>query len=476
MQLHRTLISLSLTGGLALASSLAVYQDSTLYTFSPKDTFIGFASNVNAKCKGRTTALEPRVDCPEDARLCKERASLNATAQKLKATQVNISVLNTFISLPQPTSLDADNWIEAAQRIGEEQARLSTEETLLKKEYLLQSQAFNKQAPSREALYLKKECADDLELTLPYGQISFSTYYEADIGKGESIEVTQYLSVTNRSGIDMEAEDAMFYYRQAHRYISPVHFSPWIVSKYVPRPTKRYMKKSTPRTMMMQEDAMELSGAVAAVNAPAPVAKYLSAREYQIENLSLPSTGEPVNVEVTSWKVPLKCELRAYPYRMNTAFTVCSFKPKTQIERNSWKIRKGERIVNDRAVGEYNEGTYRLYTEADLDMKIVRKPLVKRERTTGIFGNTVRKKDGYTLTLTNKSDKTKEMIVTERIPTSATEEIKVKLLSVKSEKKVDYTVSKNGKIEMSISLKAHETKKIEVLFEISYDKELKIDY
>jgi len=109
-------------------------------------------------------------------------------------------------------------------------------------------------------------------------------------------------------------------------------------------------------------------------------------------------------------------------------------------------------------------------------MKIVRKPLVKRERTTGIFGNTVRKKDGYTLTLTNKSDKTKEMIVTERIPTSATEEIKVKLLSVKSEKKVDYTVSKNGKIEMSISQKAHETKKIEVLFEISYDKELKIDY
>ncbi|KYJ86010.1 DUF4139 domain-containing protein [Sulfurovum riftiae] len=475
MQLHRTLISLSLTGGLALASSLAVYQDSSLYTFSPKDTFIGFASNVNAKCKGRVTALEPKVDCPEDARLCKELSALKGTAQKLKATQANISVLNTFISLPQPTSLDADNWIEAAQRIGSEQARLSTEESLLKKEYLLQTQAFKKQAPSQQALYLQKVCSDDLLLELPYGQISFSTYYEAEVSK-EEIEVTQYLSVTNRSGIDMEAEDAMFYYRQAHRYISPVHFSPWIVSKYVPRPTKRYMKKSAPRTMMMEEDAMELSGAVAAVNAPAPVAKYLSAREYQIENLLLPSTGEPVNVKVTSWKVPLKCELRAYPYRMNTAFTVCSFKPKTQIERNSWKIREGGRIVNDRAVGEYDEGTYRLYTEADPDMKIVRKPLVKRERTTGIFGSTVRKKDGYTLTLTNKSDKTKEMIVTERIPTSATEEIKVKLLSVKSEKKVDYKVSKEGKIEMHISLKAHEVKKIEVLFEISYDKELKINY
>jgi len=474
MRLHRTFISFSLTSGLALASSLAVYQDTTLYTLSSKDTFIGFASNITAKCKGRVAALEPMVDCPEDVRLCKELSTLKSTAQKLKATQANISVLNTFISLPQPTSLDAGNWIEAAQRIGTEQARLSTQETLLKKEYLLQVQTFKKQAPSQQVLYLKKECTDDLELTLPYGQVAFSTYYEAEIGKGEAIEVTQYLSVTNRSGIDMEAEDAMFYYRQAYRYIPPVHFSPWIVSKYIPRPQRNYITKSAPRSMKMGEAAMvDLS---VASDAPAPVAQYLSAREYKVEHLSLPSTGEPVNVEVVSWKVPLKCELRAYPYRNNTAFTVCSFKPKTQIERNSWKVRRNDRIINDRAVGEYDEGIYRLYTEMDPDMKIERKPLVKRERTTGIFGSTVRKRDGYTLTLTNKSDKTKEMIVTERIPTSTTEEIKVKLLSVKSERKVDHKVSKEGKIEMHILLKAHETKKIEVLFEISYDKELKINY
>ncbi len=474
MRLYRILIPITVSGGLALASSLAVYQDSTVYNYTPQSTFIGFAGNATAKCKGRAAALEPKIGCPEDSRLCRKLSALNATARKLKATQANISVLDTFISLPQPTSLDADNWIEAAQRIGAEQARLSSEETLLKKEYLLQSEAFKKQAPSQEALYLKKECADDLELTLPYGQISFSTYYEADIGKGEAIEVTQYLSVTNRSGIDMEAEDAMFYYRQAYRYISPVHFSPWIVSKYIPTPQRNYMTKSAPRSMRMEESAVvDLS---VAADAPAPVAKYISAREYKIENLSLPSTGEPVNVEVISWKVPLKCELRTYPYRNNTAFTVCSFKPKTQIERNSWKIRRNDRIINDRAVGEYDKGVYRLYTEADPDVKIERKPLVKRERTTGIFGSTVRKKDGYTLILTNKSDKTKEMVVTERIPTSSTEEIKVKLLSVKSEKKVDYKVSKEGKIEMHISLKAYEMKKIEVLFEISYDKELKINY
>ena len=468
MRFHRTLILLSLTGGAALASSLAVYQDSTFYTFSPKDTFIGFAGNVTAKCKGRKSALESKVVCPEETRLCKALSILKSTAKKLKATQADISVLNTFISLPQPTSLDAEQWIKAARKIGTEQARLSEKETVLKKEYRLQSQAFKKQAPTQEALYLKKECSAGLELALPYGQISFSTYYEGDIVNSKEIEVTQYLSVTNRSGIDIEAENAMFYYRQAHRYISPVHFSPWIVSKYIPRPKKNNMKT---RVLGTERAAMDMMTA-----APVPVADYLSAREYQIENLSLPSTGEPVNVKVISWKAALKCELRAYPYRNRTAFTVCSFKPKTQIEHNSWKVSKDGTLVNDRAVGEYEDGIYRLYTEVDPDVKIERKALVKRERMTGIFGSTVRKRDGYTLVLTNKSDKSKEMVVTERMPTSETEEIKVKLLSVKSKKKVDYSVSKEGKIEMHIALKSHETKKIEILFEISYDKGLKIRY
>ena len=472
MHLYKTLITLSLTATMALASSLAVYRDSTVYDYMPQSTFIGFTKNVKAKCKGSKTALLSRINCPGEERLCKELKSMKKTAQELKAVQLNISVLNTFISLPQPTSIDAQNWIEAAKRVSEEQAKLSTDETHLKGELQLQTQAFRRQAPVQNALYLSKECKGELTLELPYGQVVFSTYYEAQIEGDKEIEVTQYLSVTNRSGIDIETEDAMFYYRAAHRMISPVHFSPWIVSKYVPHPKRMYAKKAT--GTMMQNDVM--LAAVAEVDAALPVVQYLAAREYQIKNLSLPSTGEPVNVQVTSWNVPLKCVLRAYPYRMSTAFHVCSFKPKTQIERNSWKIKEGDTIINDRAMGEYDEERYRLYTEADLDVKIVRKPLVKKERTTGIFGSTVQKKDGYTLTLINKSDKKKMLIVTERIPTSTTKEINVKLLDIKSKKKVDYKVLKDGKIEMNVSLAPHETRNIEVLFEISYDKDLKINY
>ena len=35
---------------------------------------------------------------------------------------------------------------------------------------------------------------------------------------------------------------------------------------------------------------------------------------------------------------------------------------------------------------------------------------------------------------------------------------------------------KDGQIEMKISLAGNETKKIEVLFEISYDKDIKVNY
>jgi hypothetical protein len=117
-----------------------------------------------------------------------------------------------------------------------------------------------------------------------------------------------------------------------------------------------------------------------------------------------------------------------------------------------------------------------LYTQIEEDIKIVRTPIVKKERETGIFGGTARKKDGFILVLTNKSNKVKKLTLTERIPTSTTSEITAKLLSINSAKKIDYKMLKEGKIEMDIMLNANEIKKIEVLFEISYDKDLKVNY
>jgi hypothetical protein len=477
MTLSKSLISLLLGTGMLHASSLAVYQDKTFYTYKAEQNFIGFAQNIQVKCKGNTLPIGEMSLCPPEDRLCKLLTNVEHLEQKEAAVQANIKVLEQLVSLPQPSTFDAVAWINAASLTGEEEARLSALSTKLKKEINIEQNNFRKQAPRRIALQTLKPCQSDLEVTIAYG-IHFSTLYEANISEDKEIEVTQYLSIVNRSGIDIQADDANFYYRSSNQYINPIHFNPWIVSKYVPKPKRMYkksMRKNAPADMtMMAEESMMLEGA--AVVPSAPIASYEDAREYKIQNLMLPSSGVPLDVKLLTWKAPLSCDIRAYPYVNTRAFHVCSFAPKFQIDSNRWKIKSSNVVLNENAVGEYRDGRYNLYTKVEDDIQIQRMPIVQKERETGIFGGTARKKDGFTLTVTNKSDKAKTLTLVDRIPTSTTEEIKSKLLSVKSEKNVDYILRKNGKIEMNVALAAHESKKIEILFEISYDKDLKVNY
>jgi len=474
MQLSTTLGLLLLGSSMAYSSSLSVYQDQTIYNYSPKSSFIGLTKGVKAKCDGNSMNLHAIPSCPGDKRLCKDLISLRETEQKLNSIKANSKVLEQLISLPQPTSFDADSWVKSAKTVGEEQAKLFEETKKSKEELAFKQRAFQKQAPSKSPLVSSEICSNEMELTLPYGYISFSTSYEANIENEKKVKVTQYISLINRSGIDIEADTAMFYYRSANQYVRPVHFNPWIVGKYEPRPKRKFAKRSMVQKMEIGSMAMEDEVMIAA--SPAPVASYVDAREYKIENLTLPSTGLPVNVQVTSWNTPLNCEIKAYPYTNARAFKVCSFEPKQQIDNNSWKVKSGKVTINEKAVGEYREGKYNLYTKVEEDIKIIRKTIVKKERETGIFGGTARKKDGFVLTLTNKSDKNKTITLVDRIPASTTDEIKVKLLKISSDKKVNYKMLKDGKIEMKLALAANETKKIEVMFEISYDKDLKISY
>ncbi len=476
MQLSTTLKLLFLSGTFSYASTLSVYQDQTIYNYLAKSSFIGFTKEVKAKCNGSTMKLHVISSCPGDKRLCKDLNDLKKTEQKLNTVKANSKVLEQLISLPQPTSFDANEWIKTAKAVGEEQAKLFDETNKAAKEFKLKQLAFQKQAPSKNTLVSNEICTNNMEVTIPSGNVSFSTSYEADIVNEKEVKVTQYLAITNRSGIDIKADTAMFYYRLANQYVRPVHFNPWLVSKYEPRHVKklsrRMAKKSSSKNMMYDEAVMGVSMAAA----PAPAASYVDAREYQINNLDLPSTGLPVDVQVTSWTSPLICEIKAYPYFNTRAFSVCSFEPKQQIDSNKWKVKSGNVTLNENAVGQYHDGKYNLYTKIEEDIKIIRKPIVKKERETGIFGGTARKKDGFILTLTNKSDKSKTVTLVDRIPASTTDEIQVKLLEVRADKKITYKMLKDGKIEMKLTLDAKQSNKIEVMFEISYDKDLKISY
>ncbi|UFH60340.1 DUF4139 domain-containing protein [Sulfurovum mangrovi] len=464
-------LSLLLITTLSHASSLQVYQDTARYTYSPKSPYLGMAEGVSATCQGQPLALEQNAACESDERLCHAFTLLQSGQEKLDGIKNNISLLDKIISLYRPTTLDARVTIDAAREIGSERAKLVAEHEREKIRFALQKEAFVKQTKATLPLYYAQGCEVPTELKFPYGSITFHTFYEADLSGGERVNVTQYLAVTNRSGVDISADEATFYARRAQRTVRPVHFHPWIISEYQP-PLPRTQSLSKKSVRMMDGAGMEMMAEVS----PAPIAEYVDAREYKARDLDLPSTGEAVNVKVQSWSAEMKCGLHLSPYANLSVYEACSFSPKTQIESHTWKIKEGEALITDRAFGEYREKSYHLYTKIDEDIKVTRRAIVRKEKDTGFFGNTVRKKDGYILTLTNKSDKDKSLTITERIPTSTTEEIEVKLLKISSDKKVDYRLLKEGKVEMRVVLAPGEEKTIEVLFEVAYDKERKVRY
>ena len=453
---------------LAEASTLSVYQDKSLYRYHPNNAFIGLTSGISAKCEGEAVPLSLMTACPEDERLCRDLfLKAEALQTQLRENSFNTKLLDTLVTLPKPGTMDAKATITAARAIAKEQARLAEEKSRLARKNKRLKARFAKETRASLPLGFAKPCSKNAELNIPYGYITFQTAYEATLLSDKQIEIAQKLSIVNHSGIDIEADTAHFHYRSATQYVRPVHFHPWIVQERL-----QLRRKSMSKRMLAESMAMH--NTVGGDVAPAPMqAHYDESREYTIKDLKLPSTGEPVTVPVMTWKAPVECRSELYAYRSTNAFEVCSFTPKFQIERNSWKVKNAKGIINDKAVGEYDKGVYRLYIKNDEDIAVIRKPVVDKEKESGIFGGTIRKKDGFTLEITNKSDKAKTIKVIERIPVPNTDKIAVKLLSVTGN---TYKELKDGKLEMSVSLAPHTHKQIEVLFEISYDKDLKIVY
>ncbi|MFT7824770.1 MAG: DUF4139 domain-containing protein, partial [Sulfurimonas sp.] len=454
-QLVNTMALLWLGTGLGNAASLQVYQNSAVYTYAPETRYLGMVEHATATCRGEPLSLVRKTECDSSDRLCRAYYELLETKQKLNALDKNIKLLDQIVSLHQPASFVPEASIEAAAMLAKESARVDLLHQKTQKELQLQTEAYRKQTRAKHPLYYTRLCDEPVTLALDHGKISFQSLYEADLSQKGEIKVTQSLAVTNRSGLDIRAKDAVFYNRPAQKYLRPIHFTPWIVSEYKPPAvTGKYAKARSEAVMMEADTGMAVPAA--------GTASYIDAREYRAADLTLPSTGVPVNVDVISWKAPLTCGIRVYPYRNTAAYETCTFTPKTQIENNRWKIKEGKKIINNRAAGEYRDQQYHLYTKVDEDIRVTRKPIVKKEKDTGFFGDTVRKKDGYTLTVTNKSDKNKSLAVTERMPASTTEKIEVKFLHIRSSGKIEYKLLKDGKIEMSIHLAPGEEKKIEV--------------
>ena len=474
---RKSLIVLSLTSLLwvgAAASSLDIYQDGAKYRTIPADRYLGFGKGVTAVCEGQDLALTRLGACSQKERLCKLQYEVQAAGSAVKAVQDTSETLERLLSLAKPTEIDAAKWIAAAAKIGTYKSELSAKEAKLSGDLQAKQRAFVRQAPSLQPLFLQKKCAGELELTIPAGMIGARLLYEADTSDPAAITIRQYIALSNHSGIDIVAKEAHLYARSYRTYLKPQVFSPWIAQR---EPERRYAKSRAVKKMAYAEATMlNEVGDIAPVAPATNVGAVMQTgyKNYQLSGIELPSTGEEIRVKVADYSVPAQCELVSYPYRDPQVYRACSFSPKSPIESHRWRIEKQKRLVSDQAYGTYRDGKYLLNVDREEELLIDRKPIVKRDRSSGIFGGSIRKKDGFVLQVTNISSETKTVKITERIPTSTTDKIKVKLLKVEGAD--SHTLQKDGRVELLVSLAPKAHTEIKVLFELRYDKEIKVSY
>jgi hypothetical protein len=449
--------------------SLEIYEDGVKYRYIPVDNYVGFVRGASALCGEREIALISRQQCPEAKRLCKEKKHLDELEMERQSIEDTLSIIDRWITSAKLNNLEATKWIGAAEKIGKRRAEWQKRQQEMDAEVQSVRQRFQRQVSSNTPSFLSRLCKEELELTLPAGLIDIRLINVAALGE-KKLSISHELSLRNRSGVDISSKDARIYARKFRRTLRPLHFNPWIVR---PRPKKGTSRigapLSTSRVRLMkkvEEEAMPSP----ALSTP----RRLAYRNYAIGHIELPSTGEEVRVPVNRYEVPRRCEEISYPWRDPSVYLACRFSPKTPIEENSWILKEGRRIVSEHTYGEYDRGKYLLYIDRDDTVVIRRRRLVERERSSGIFGGKIRRKDGYTLQINNKSDRQKTIKIVERIPRSTTEAIEVKLLKLQGA--IQESLDEDGKLVMQVVLAPREHKEVKVLFELIYDKELKVRY
>lgn len=469
---NRFLIS-TLVSSFVSASTVTIYNDGAKYRYIPIDNYIGFSQGVSGTCDSQAFSMLSTDLCSDKKRLCQEANNIKKLADEKKSLNYEYSVLKELISISKPVDIDANKWIDAATKIAKRKTELDIKMRSVGARLLSASKSFKKQAPSMKATVSKDKCGGEIELSIPSGYIGARLLYEADASATDSIKVTQFVALNNRSGIDIVAKDAYIYAKSSRVYLRPQHFNPWLAKIEKPMRYKKSSRSATKKSQYLLEEMRSPVGLALAKPKVGTVVQ-TGFKNYHISGLELPSTGKDIKVKISEYRVPAKCEYVVHPYRDTNLYRLCSFAPSSAIESSKWTVKIAKRLVSDQAYGEYSEGKYLLNTDVDDEVIIKRKKIIKQDKSTGIFGGSIRKKDGFELDITNISDKPKTFKIVERIPRSTTDKIKVKLVSVDGAS--HQIVGRDGKLVMNIALRAKENRKIKVLFELSYSKDLSVDY
>ncbi|WP_353662175.1 DUF4139 domain-containing protein [Hydrogenimonas sp. SS33] len=462
-------LALAMAGMAAAAwgSTFELYTDGARYTFAPRQGFLGFVSPAAKLVCGKREMRPFFGDfCPEKSKLCRLRGRIVATERAVVHAERSQAYLQSLLDHAAPKNGNAKTFIDLAKRSGEAYAGWEMEKRANQRRLKALKNRMRQMAPSMEPAAVPDGCGKEVTLKLPAGSVALSMLYEADLGRKGEVGVTQYLKLTNRSGIDIDAREARFFFKPMHRYLRPIRFSPWIVRDATARPKVRNMKRVGLPMAAMATDMAQAQ--------PVPVTK-ISARRYEVKGLHLPSDGREREVAVSAWHVKAAATETVYPYRDPRVYKVVRFVPKEPLEGDRWRIVKGGEILSTDATGLYEGGKYTLFVDVDEDVKVRRDRKVLKAKES-FFGGSIHKKDGYRIEVTNSASETKKITIVDRIPVAPQPDVTVKLVKIDADAPIRYRLGEEGKVTIDLTLKGASSARVDVVFEVVYEKGKKINY
>jgi hypothetical protein len=462
--LLRFSLVLSLSSLVLVASSLDIYSDRSFYTYQPRDSFIGFNTALSAKDSSGSLELIKSNNCANATALCQESTALHALHVKRDQITKEQEILKSLVSQYSPnTSIDADKTIQTASKIASRMAQLEEDQKNVQHDIQQANTQFFKHAPSKEALFFAQKPTSDVTLTITRGLV-FESHYLLNIDQ-QNLE--HALLITNRSGVDIEAKEVKLFAKPAGYISAPIAFYPQIIQLAPPAQKRAIAQKSMP---MMAMDA-----AAAPMNEALSGALHVSkdaTRSYRMKELNLPSDGKEQRVPVNLETLPITSKLTWHPYNSSNVYLTARITPKQNIESNQFKVRQNGELIENAPILKEGKDIL-IHVAIDYDLETKREKITDFSEDKGLFNSDRLKKEGFKLTLTNRSKISKEVEITERIPLSTQEEIVVTLEALHVKHTYD---KKNGKLTMEVSLQPEESKKIEVRYAIRYPKEGQLYY
>ncbi|BBB33216.1 conserved hypothetical protein [Thermotomaculum hydrothermale] len=453
----------------AFSSEVRVFNDKVVYYPDKPSSFIGFNKDVNVVCNNEVLPIFKGEKVPQNFSLFKTYIDYIKLKNDIATLKKQKEVIDkAFRSLQLKSNGDFALFLKNSENYAKKYSSIERKLNALK----VKREKLEKLLKS--STYTLKPYFCDLpekiySFKMEFQGIQISTKNKLFINNdGKTCRVVKELSLLNRSGIDIKADEFYILAMNSSRYFEVIEFYPWTITgePHIEPSDREGFLGAVPQTRRMMKTAAKEK---------MPVVNQLDTRIFLLNNISLPSNGVEKKFKIDEKEVKLTKRLVVYPYQSLDVYKEYSFKLPFAPLGSNWQVFAGKESYSN-VTGTFDKETdvYRIFAGKEYAIDVKREPVLNMGSEEGFFSKKKIDKKGYKITLRNLGNKEKRVFVIDRIPVSTLEGIVVKDVKVKGLKK--YNINKEGKLSGEVNLKPHDKIVIEVTFSVVYPADMDIYY